>query len=115
MVDKDFRVTMVDPDGGEFVAGSPEVVARLTAQGYRQQDSNESDATADEREQAAANVPAPAEGETNAGTTQTADGPKSGPDFENVDANAPKTTDTDAGKQATGANTPGGKSSRSSK
>lgn len=86
MADNDFRVTMIDQNGGEFVAGSPEVVARLTSQGYRQK-AEESEATGDE--QAATNVPADVE----------TSGSK--PDFESV------------GKPAATAPKPGGKASGS--
>ena len=61
MADKDFRQIMIDPDGGEFVAGSPEVVARLKAQGYREGGDTltADEARADENEQQAADEPKP--------------------------------------------------------
>ena len=89
MADNDFRVTMIDPSGGEFIAGSPEVVARLTAQGYRQKPNEEQAAVADEQEQAAAVVPnppamesgnqGPVTGETAGDSSPTEPAPKQAP------------------------------------
>lgn len=107
MADNDFSVTMVDPHGGEFVAGSPEVVARLTAQGYTRQDSDQAATDEQEQRQAESNVSGPKDGEQSEGTIQT-----TGVDTTS-DGPGPATPKTDTANKPAAAKTGGGAGKRS--